>query len=150
MVLISEASISSPNTLYVLLVIIAYSIQLSIPLIRSSSVKRFLVSMPCILFLIRSSVIPLCLYIRMALALALSTQSSGLFISSSLSFPKEASRLLRGSALGEGMDWMIRRAHAVLAKFIFCLPPLVSCQRGVTICPHPCPKDGSRMRNFLR
>jgi len=48
-----------------------------------------------------------------ALSLALSIHSSGSFISWNFSFPNEASRFLRGSALGEGMDWMMRRTVSV-------------------------------------
>jgi hypothetical protein len=48
-----------------------------------------------------------------------------------------ASQRLKGSALGEGMDWMMRNRPSVLAQFTRCVPPVVGTRRGVAICPHP-------------
>src|SRR6266568_3442179 len=64
------------------------------------------------------------------------------------SCPTFASQRLKGSALGEGMDWMMRNRPSVLEQSIRCAPPTVSMERVCTICTHPLPSSGSRC--FMR
>ena len=56
---------------------------------------------------------------------------------------------LNGSALGDGIDWIMRKIPCKLEQFIFCIPPFVSIERGVTICPHPFASSSSPLRIFL-
>ena len=69
--------------------------------------------MLCNLCLISSSDIPFALYTWIALSLALTIPNSGSLISCILSFHREAIRLFKGSALGEGMDWIMRKMVSV-------------------------------------
>lgn len=59
-----------------------------------------------------------------------------------------ASHRLDGSALGEGMDWIIRKMPSTLTHNVRCAHPEVSSQRVCTIYTHPLRKLRSPRRIF--